>query len=251
MVGDIKRTNTVGLEKWKNDQAGNEQLYKAYQNEKAYQQPRLLGNARATGADMGIGGMFSHFANQGIDLSSISDLQNKYNNLEKELSTANNKIKTQNDYNLQTKMIQEQEQRLAVERNRQAQINAQNKQKLEDERKKQVELAKKTPELNYYPHYTDTVNHINNLNNMINNHNNTQPNFGSASDQMNYVKHRVLSEGLHNPYYGYMNSHPSSYQQAGLYRSEYITALQQRHALNHRLNAWLQNYGANNTYGKI
>lgn len=144
MLGDIKRTNTTGLEKWKNDQVGNEQLYKAYQNEKAYQQPRLLGNARATGADMGIGGMFSHFANQGIDLNSISDLQNKYNNLEKELSTANNKIKNQNDYNLQKKMIQEQEQRLAAERNRQAKINAENQRRLEDERKRQVQNAKST-----------------------------------------------------------------------------------------------------------
>ena len=141
MLGDIKRTNTTGLEKWKNDQAGNEQLYRAYQNEKAYQQPRLLGNARATGADMGIGGMFSHFATQGIDLNSISDLQNRYNNLERELSTANNKIKNQNDYNRQRQMIQEQEKRLANERNRQAQIDAQNRQKLEDERKKQVANA--------------------------------------------------------------------------------------------------------------
>lgn len=98
MLSDIKRTNTTGLEKWKNDQAANEQLYKAYQNEKGYQQPRLLGNARATGAEIGINGMFGHFANQGINLGSISDLQNRYNNLEKELQVANDKIKNQEDY---------------------------------------------------------------------------------------------------------------------------------------------------------
>jgi hypothetical protein len=45
MLNDVKRTNTTGIEKWKNDQGNNEQLYKAYQNEKGYQQPRLLHNA--------------------------------------------------------------------------------------------------------------------------------------------------------------------------------------------------------------
>jgi hypothetical protein len=147
MVGDIKRTNTTGIEKWKNDQVGNEQLYKAYQNEKGYQQPRLLGNARAAGADMGIGGMFSHFANQGIDLNSISDLQNKYNNLEKELSTANNKIKTYDDYNKQKQQISLQEK---AKQDQQRLLDIENAKKIQDAKNQYIQNAKtQAPQYDY------------------------------------------------------------------------------------------------------
>ena len=99
MLGDVKRINNLGIEKWKNDQIGNEQLYKSYQNEKSYQQPKLLSNAKGTGAAMGINSMFGHFENQGVDLNQVSDLQNKYNNLEKENSTLNqNAIKNEQEY---------------------------------------------------------------------------------------------------------------------------------------------------------
>jgi hypothetical protein len=147
MVGDIKRTNTVGLEKWKNDQAGNEQLYKAYQNEKAYQQPRLLGNAKVAGAMSGIDGMFGHFANQGVDLNSISDLQNKYSNLEKELSTANNKIKTYDDYAKQKQQIALQEK---AKQDQQRLLDAQNAKKIQDAKNQAVQNAKtQAPQYDY------------------------------------------------------------------------------------------------------
>jgi len=116
MLSDIKRTNTSGLEQWKNDQASNEQLYKAYQNEKGYQQPRLLNNARAAGAEIGINGMLGHFSNQGIDLNSISDLQNRYSNLEKELQVANDRIKNQEDYQVQKKVEEEKQRKQDGER---------------------------------------------------------------------------------------------------------------------------------------
>jgi len=101
-LGDIKNTNLKGLEKWKNDQENNEQLYRAYQNEKNFQQPMLLNNARGTGyasgAEGGINTVFNHFNNQGIDLSSISDLKNRYSELEKELASRNDAIKSTEDY---------------------------------------------------------------------------------------------------------------------------------------------------------
>jgi hypothetical protein len=112
MLNDVKRTNTTGIEKWKNDQGNNEQIYKAYQNEKGYQQPRLLGNARDSGINLGINGVDNYYANQGIDLSQISDLQGRYNNLEKELADSRSQIKTQNDYEAQ-KRSREHEERIA------------------------------------------------------------------------------------------------------------------------------------------
>ena len=113
MLNDVKRTNTTGIEKWKNDQGNNEQLYKAYQNEKGYQQPRLLGNARDSGINLGINGVDNYYKGQGIDLSQISDLQGRYNNLEKELADSRSQIKTQNDYEAQ-KRSREHEERLAA-----------------------------------------------------------------------------------------------------------------------------------------
>ena len=112
MLNDVKRTNTTGIEKWKNDQGNNEQLYKAYQNEKGYQQPRLLGNARDSGINLGINGVDNYYKGRGIDLSQISDLQSRYNNLEKELADSRSQIKTQNDYEAQ-KRSREHEERIA------------------------------------------------------------------------------------------------------------------------------------------
>ena len=112
MLNDVKRTNTTGIEKWKNDQGNNEQLYKAYQNEKGYQQPRLLGNARDGGINLGINAVDNYYANQGIDLSQISNLQGRYNNLEKELADSRSQIKTQTDYEAQ-KRSREHEERMA------------------------------------------------------------------------------------------------------------------------------------------
>ena len=132
MLNDVKRTNTTGIEKWKNDQGNNEQLYKAYQNEKGYQQPRLLGNARDSGINLGINGVDNYYANQGIDLSQISDLQGRYNNLEKELADSRSQIKTQNDYEAQKRQREHDERvaqinREAAERSRAyAEIDRQN-----------------------------------------------------------------------------------------------------------------------------
>ena len=119
ILDDIKRTNNVGIEKWKNNQTGNEQLYKSYQSEKGHQQPRLLSNARNVGAGRGIDSMFGYFKNEGVDLNKISDLQGRYNNLEKELATSNDTIKNQNTYSSQQPQIAEQQQRLATEQQQQ------------------------------------------------------------------------------------------------------------------------------------
>ncbi len=109
MLNDIKRTNTVGLEKWKNEQGKNEQLYKAYQNEKGYQQPRLLDNATKTGIGYGVNAVSDYIKDQGINLSEISDLKGRYDNLEKELMSSRAEIKNRNDYDAQQKWIKQQE----------------------------------------------------------------------------------------------------------------------------------------------
>ena len=140
MLNDVKRTNTTGIEKWKNDQGNNEQLYKAYQNEKGYQQPRLLGNARSSGIDSGINAFANHFSNQGIDLNSISDLQGRYNNLERELANSRNQIRNQNDFQIQRdNMAREEQERANINR-----ISAENTRRNEEDRLTQIRDAAET-----------------------------------------------------------------------------------------------------------
>lgn len=110
VLGDIKRTNTSGLEKWKNEQGKNEQLYKAYQNEKGYQQPRMLDGKFNEGIGQGIAAVENYFGKQGIDLSQISDLQGRYDNLEKELMSHRAEIKNRNDYVTQQQKVAQQQQ---------------------------------------------------------------------------------------------------------------------------------------------
>lgn len=134
-LADIKATNLRGLEKWKNDQEQNEQLYRAYQNEKSFQQPRLLNNARNTGVaagiDSGIGAMFNHFNNQGIDLSSISDLRNRYSELERELENRNTSLRSAEEY-----------------KTRQEELAQQNAAEFERERNQRVNLERERNEFN-------------------------------------------------------------------------------------------------------
>lgn len=105
VMGDIKRTNTTGLEKWKNEQGKNEQLYKAYQNEKGYQQPRMLDGKFREGVGYGSEEASNYLKGMGIDLSEISDLKGRYDNLEKELMSNRAEIKNRNDYDTQQQKI--------------------------------------------------------------------------------------------------------------------------------------------------
>jgi hypothetical protein len=134
-LADVKSTNLRGLEKWKNDQEQNEQLYRAYQNEKGFQQPRLLSNARNTGVaagiDSGVGSVFSHFNNQGIDLSTISDLRNRYSELERELENRNTSLRSADEY-----------------RTRQEELARQNASEFERERSQRVNLERERNEFN-------------------------------------------------------------------------------------------------------
>jgi hypothetical protein len=109
VMGDIKRTNTTGLEKWKNEQGKNEQLYKAYQNEKGYQQPRMLDGKFREGVGYGSEEASNYLKGIGIDLSEISDLKGRYDNLEKELMSNRAEIKSRGDYEAQQQKIKEKE----------------------------------------------------------------------------------------------------------------------------------------------
>lgn len=134
-LADIKATNLRGLDKWKNDQEQNEQLYRSYQNERSWQQPRLLNNARSTGVsagiDSGIGSVFNHFNNQGIDLSSISDLRNRYSELERELENRNTSLRSAEEY-----------------KTRQEELGRQNAAEFERERNQRVNLERERNEFN-------------------------------------------------------------------------------------------------------
>jgi len=109
VLEDVKRSNLKGLEKWKNEQEKNEQVYKSYQAEKGGTNPRLLTNVRNSGyeggVNSGINTIFDYFNNKGIDLSSISDLQNRYSEMEKERISDTDKIKNLEEYKLRAEEL--------------------------------------------------------------------------------------------------------------------------------------------------
>lgn len=165
MLDDVKRSNLKGLEKWKNENQRNEQLYNDYQAEKTGMNPRLLTNARNTGyeggVNSGIDTLFTHFKNQGIDLSTISDLKNRYSEMEKEKFSNLDKIKSLEDYKLQSEELAkknlgeyetEKDRRIALgierdELNRKLQDEITTRINLETNLKKRAELENQQREL--------------------------------------------------------------------------------------------------------
>jgi hypothetical protein len=165
MLDDVKRSNLKGLEKWKNENQRNEQLYNDYQTEKTGMNPKLITNARNAGyeggVNSGINTLFTHFKNQGIDLSTISDLNNRYSEMEKERFSNLDKIKSLEDYKLQAEELakknlgeyeNERNQRLALgierdELNTRLQDEIATRINLETDLKKRAELENQQREL--------------------------------------------------------------------------------------------------------
>ena len=178
----------------------------------------------------GIGGMFNHFADQGVDLNSISDLQNRYNNLEKELQTSNNLIKNRNDYNTQRPLIQDQERKLAEDRNRQNQIAEQNRKQLKDEQDKRIQNSKR-----YQIHYNDETNHANYLKSLIHRYNSMD---STNTQKIKEFKEYLNKTGFHTSNYGYLHDNPSDFTGAGDYKQNYLDAVNYRKTLNKQIGDW-------------
>lgn len=97
ILGNIKNTNLRGIEKWKNDQAGNERIFRSFGEEAAHQNPKLTLANKRQGFGQGVNAVFDQLG-QGIDFSKISDLQGRYDSQNKELMQARNQIQNQGQF---------------------------------------------------------------------------------------------------------------------------------------------------------
>lgn len=96
LLKTIRDTNKLGAEKFANNQAENEELYKNYQNENLWQWPHMRAAARADGMQSGIGGgrfgalgeVFGGLGDRNISLDNLAALNTRYSELEKEQPVA-------------------------------------------------------------------------------------------------------------------------------------------------------------------
>jgi pyruvate/2-oxoglutarate dehydrogenase complex dihydrolipoamide acyltransferase (E2) component len=79
-LGHLRDVNKHGSTKWANEQAENEELYKNYQNEGAWEWPHLRGQARR----QALGDVFRGLENRNISLDNVANINTNYSELQKE-----------------------------------------------------------------------------------------------------------------------------------------------------------------------
>lgn len=92
LLKTIRDTNKLGAEKFANNQAENEELYKNYQNENLWQWPHMRAAARNEGMQAGIGEgrsgalgeVFRGLSDRNISLDNLAALNTRYSEIERE-----------------------------------------------------------------------------------------------------------------------------------------------------------------------
>jgi len=88
VMSAIKDMNTLGSTKWGNRQAENEELYKTYQDEAAWQWPHMKGQIAGDARRGAFGNVYKGMPSRNISLDELSNLDTHYSENEKEIATA-------------------------------------------------------------------------------------------------------------------------------------------------------------------
>lgn len=83
-LSKIRDMNKLGSTKWGNEQAENEDLYKNYQNEAAWEWPHMKGVIAGNARSGALGDVFRGLSNRGIGLDQLAALNTNYSELQKE-----------------------------------------------------------------------------------------------------------------------------------------------------------------------
>jgi hypothetical protein len=83
-LGKIREMNKLGSTKWGNEQAENEELYKNYQNEAAWEWPHMKGVISGNARRGALGDVFRGMENRNISLDELAALNTNYSELQKE-----------------------------------------------------------------------------------------------------------------------------------------------------------------------
>jgi hypothetical protein len=82
-LGNIRSMNKLGSTKWGNEQAENEELYKNYQNEAAWEWPHIKGAIASQARSGALGDVFSGMDRRNISLDQLAGLNTNYSELQK------------------------------------------------------------------------------------------------------------------------------------------------------------------------
>jgi hypothetical protein len=83
-LSKIREMNKLGSTKWGNEQAENEDLYKNYQNEAAWEWPHMKGAIAGEARRGALGDVFRGLDKRGIGLDQLAGLNTNYSELQKE-----------------------------------------------------------------------------------------------------------------------------------------------------------------------
>lgn len=83
-LSKIREMNKLGSTKWGNEQAENEDLYRNYQNEAAWEWPHMKGVISGQARNGALGDVFRGLENRNISLDQLAALNTNYSELQKE-----------------------------------------------------------------------------------------------------------------------------------------------------------------------
>lgn len=129
MLNKIRSTNNLGATKFGNEQAENEDLYKNFQNEAAWEWPHLKGTIAKEARQGALGDVFRGLENRNISLDQVAGLNTNYSESQREAQAARENLQTRDstikDLQRQLGVFQTQQQAQASAGQKRAQKQAQ------------------------------------------------------------------------------------------------------------------------------
>ena len=113
-LGQIRDMNKLGSTKWKNEQEENEELYKNYLNEAAWEWPHMKGAIAGNARSGALNDVFKGMERRNISLDELAQLNTNYSELQKENATRRGELDTRD------KTIADLQKQLGIFRNNQA-----------------------------------------------------------------------------------------------------------------------------------
>ena len=167
-IKNIRDLNRLGSTKWQNKQAENEELYKNYMNESMWAWPHMRGQAMRSGRTGAFSDVFNNMRNNNISLENLANLNTNYQEIERERDNYRTQVGNQaNQYqgqlnNLQS-IIDTQRRDLALRNQRQQEqerLARDRQQAAERERQRQENVRREQERLStlFYNQYDNARN---------------------------------------------------------------------------------------------
>jgi len=169
MLNAIRNTNQLGATKFGNEQAENEDLYKNFQNEAAWEWPHLRGAISREARSGALGDVFKGLQDRNISLDQLAALNTNYSESQRDLQSARENLQTERlaKEALQRQLGTFQQQQQAVQA-AEAQRRAAQQAQADEQRRVQeaqrlaalqaeIDKRRNTPEYQYFKKYNEDI----------------------------------------------------------------------------------------------